>query len=70
VNHSFGLFKPDVLIALGMLAVDTGKRPSSLVSWNDEEEWMGRLFFDLEVMAKYHDAEVKAQKKAMKRKGG
>jgi len=55
-------------MALASLSLDTGKRPSDLVSWNEEYEWMGRLLFDFDVMKTYHEEEAKAQKKAMKRR--
>jgi hypothetical protein len=55
-------------VSLGVISIDTGTRPSSLISWNEEEEWMERLFFDMEVMRTYHEEENKIQKKAMKRR--
>jgi len=65
---SFGLYKPDVKIALGSLASDLSKRPSELVSWNEEDDWLNRLLFDFDIMGAFHEAENKAQKKAMKRR--
>ncbi len=55
-------------MALASLAIDTGKRPSDLVSWNSEEDWLNRLLFDFDVMKTYHEEEAKAQKKAMKKR--
>jgi len=34
---------------IGLLAYLAGVRPSALFEWNDPEEWMDRLMFDLEV---------------------
>lgn len=50
-----------------MVSCDLGQRPSSLLGWVDEEDWIGRLFFDLEMVSKYHEAELKAQEKAVKK---
>lgn len=36
-------------IELGMLARLSGCRPSALFHWNEEEDWLDRLLFDLEV---------------------
>jgi len=55
-------------VALGSLAETTGERPSTLVSWTEEEDWFGRLMFDMEVIHCFHDAENKAQKKSMRRR--
>jgi hypothetical protein len=68
LKTSFGSYKPDIKIALGSLAVDLGKRPSDLVSWTQEDDWFNRLLFDFDIMSAFHDAENKAQKKAMKRR--
>jgi hypothetical protein len=32
-----------------MLSYLSGTRPSSLFEWNDPDEWMERLMFDLEI---------------------
>jgi hypothetical protein len=55
-------------IAFGSLATSSGERPSSLISWTEEEDWFGRLMFDMEVIHCFRDAENKAQKKAMRRR--
>lgn len=34
---------------LGLLAYMSGVRPSALFEWNDPDEWLDRLMFDLEV---------------------
>jgi len=34
---------------VGIVAYMSGKRPSELFEWNDPEDWMERLMFDLEV---------------------
>lgn len=34
---------------LGLLAYMSGVRPSTLFEWNDPDEWLDRLMFDLEV---------------------
>lgn len=54
-------------MALASLSIDTGKRPSELVSWNEEDDWLNRLFFDFDILQAYHEEEAKAHKKAMKR---
>jgi len=36
---------------VGMVAYTTGSRPSDLLEWKDEDEWMGRLLFDSTVMS-------------------
>jgi len=43
-------FKRDDLISIGILAMQCGKRPSELFEWNEEDEWIERLIFDLEVV--------------------
>lgn len=43
-------FKRDDLIAIGILSMNCGKRPSELFEWNDENEWIERLMFDLYVV--------------------
>ena len=65
---SFGYFNKQTKIALASLAIDTGKRPSELVSWNENEDWLNRLLFDFDVMKEYHEEEARAQKKAMKKR--
>ena len=68
MRHSFGSFSNPVKIALGSMAKNLGKRPSDFLSWNDETEWDTRLIFDMDIMAALQDAEVKAHKKAMRRR--
>ncbi|MFA5306096.1 MAG: hypothetical protein WC365_01465 [Candidatus Babeliales bacterium] len=55
-------------VALGIVAIDTGQRPSTLLTWTEEEDWMARLLFDFDVINTYHTEENKEQKKAMKRR--
>jgi len=40
----------DFLIALGLLATQTGCRPSDLIEWGDTEDWQERLLFDMHVV--------------------
>lgn len=39
----------DRVTELGLLAYMSGVRPSALFEWNDPDEWMDRLMFDLEI---------------------
>ena len=39
----------DLANNIGMLAYMAGTRPSTLFDWDDEEEWVERLIFDLQV---------------------
>lgn len=63
---SFGYFKPEFTVALGSLAKDINERPSTLLTWTEEEDWISRLIFDFHIMNEYHKAEQKAQKKALR----
>ena len=65
---SFGFYKNELKVALGSVAETTGQRPSTLISWTEEEDWFGRLMFDMDVIRCFREAENKAQKKAMRRR--
>lgn len=60
-----------MFIALGALSEITGTRPSAFFGWNEEDEWLDRLMFDLKVVGimkkeekrQYDDAKRKAKSK-------
>jgi hypothetical protein len=39
----------DLATNIGLVAYVSGVRPSALFEWNDPDEWMDRLAFDLSV---------------------
>ncbi len=54
--NPFDLYEDeDLLIMLGMVASNSGCRPSSLFEWNDKDDWIGRLRFDITAIAKYKE---------------
>lgn len=38
---------------IGMVACNTGTRPSSLFNWDEPEEWIERLSFDISAVSQY-----------------
>lgn len=52
---------------IGALSEITGQRPSEFFGWNNEEEWLERLIFDLNVVGLLKKEEKK-QYDTMQRK--
>ena len=50
ISHSFVSWTSDVRDRILKLCKETGTRPSELFSWDDPEDWYGRLLFDLHFM--------------------
>lgn len=48
-GNCFELLNDKVAAGIGMVAKNSGKRPSELFEWNDPQEWDARLAFDLRV---------------------
>lgn len=46
----------------------TGQRPSTFFEWNEEDEWIERLIFDMKVVGLTKKEEEKRLKKAQKSK--
>jgi hypothetical protein len=44
-----------MLALFGMVASNSGCRPSSLFEWNESEDWMQRLIFDINAICKYKE---------------
>ena len=53
----FGLLNNTSICSIGALSELTGKRPSSFFEWNDENDWVQRLFFDIEIVSQYKKKE-------------
>lgn len=54
--HPFDLYKDaDTLALIGMVASNSGCRPSSLFEWNEPEDWIDRLVFDIRSISKYKE---------------
>lgn len=55
-NNPFDSSKDaDTLALIGMVASNSGCRPSSLFEWNEPEDWAGRLMFDIQAISKYKE---------------
>ena len=52
---------------LGALSEITGQRPSSFFSWNDEEEWLDRLIFDMYIVGILKKEELKQYQKTQQK---
>jgi hypothetical protein len=63
VIHSFGSLNSDFFISIGNLSEITGQRPSSFFQWNDEDDWIGRLLFDIEIIGNYKKKEMESVKR-------
>jgi hypothetical protein len=50
------------------LAEITGQRPSDFFEWTDEEDWMERLMFDMQIVGLTKKEEQKRIDKASKKK--
>lgn len=55
-------------MSLGALAEIVGQRPSSFFEWDDKEEWMERLIFDMKIVGITKKEEKKQIDKASKKK--
>lgn len=49
---------------IGMIACNCGKRPSELFEWNDKEDWVARLSFDISSIVSYKNKESSEMKHA------
>jgi len=56
-------------ISVASLSKECGVRPSALFEWNEPDEWMERLSFDLTVKGMHDELEYKEHKKAMRKHG-
>jgi len=55
-KNPFDLYEDSDMLALfGMVASNSGCRPSSLFEWNESEDWMQRLIFDINAICKYKE---------------
>jgi len=45
-------FDEELAVSIGTLAMHTGKRPSELFNWDDPEDWINRLLFDIYIIGK------------------
>lgn len=52
----FALFSDTTAAAIGLVAKNSGKRPSELFEWNNPDEWLERLLFDMDVNKVYMEA--------------
>lgn len=48
-------FDDQYVITIATIAMNSGKRPSELFEWNDEDEWDKRLLFDMMVYMRYYE---------------
>jgi hypothetical protein len=48
-ENCFGSLNDDACVSLGLLGFLGGTRPSSLFQWDEPEDWLDRLMFDLQV---------------------
>ena len=47
-------------VNLGEISTSLGQRPSSLFGWNDEDDWLARLLFDMRVVNEYNKKQNEA----------
>lgn len=64
---TFKSLSPKFCVTLGALSEITGTRPSEFFMWNDEEEWIERLIFDLKIVGLTKDEEKKQMERAQKK---
>lgn len=50
IRNSFESLSSEFLENLGAVAYHSGVRPSSLLEWNDPDDWIERLEFDSAVI--------------------
>jgi hypothetical protein len=65
---TFKSLSPDFCVTLGALSEITGQRPSNFFAWNDDDEWIERLLFDMKIVGLTKKEEQKQLKKAQKSK--
>jgi uncharacterized protein YjcR len=54
-------------LPIASMAKDYGIRPSAIFEWNEPDDWMERLSFDLYVKSVLDEREYKEHKKAMRK---
>ncbi len=48
-EETYDKFMEDMATEIGFLSYISGTRPSALFEWNDPDEWIQRLMFDIDI---------------------
>lgn len=64
---TFKSLDSELCIAVGALSEITGTRPSEFFGWNEDEDWLERLIFDMKIVGILKKEEKRQHDKAMKK---